>query len=215
MGDSTDIIPTPGKDVTSNQHTFYPNAHGKRQANKSKNVHEFLNSSELFNLYNMLNGLKNDLLWTGKDESEDYNDEQKISIQEMQEIKTEQSITPNVSSASVNSVTVKGHVRRPSTASMASIASVSQMSDTESDISQENDSGVESESNKINSGTDSTSSSEDGRIQKKKPNNVDKATELAQRCRRHLNGLYQCLEQMTEAANYLTARYQNDIGGSV
>lgn len=213
MGDSTDIIPTPGKDVTSNQHTFYPNTNGKRNPAKSKNVHEFLNSSELFNLYNMLNGLKNDLLWTGKDDSEDY-DEQKIS-NENQEIKTEQSITPNVSTASVNSVTVKGHARRPSTASMASIASVSQMSDSESDISQENDSGVESESNKLGSGTDSTSSSEDGHIQKKKPNNVDKATELAQRCRRHLNGLYQCLEQMTEAANYLTARYQNDIGGSV
>ncbi|MFW8314689.1 hypothetical protein, partial [Klebsiella pneumoniae] len=80
-------------------------------------------------LYNMLNGLKNDLLWTGKDESEDYYDEQNSLIQENQEIKTEQqsSITPNVSTASVNSVTVKGHNRRPSTASMASIASVSQM----------------------------------------------------------------------------------------
>lgn len=208
MGDSTDIIPTPGKDVTSNQHTFIPNANGKRNPVKSKNVHEFLHSSELFNLYNMLNALKNDLLWTGKDDSEDL-DEQ-VSM-ENQEVKTENISTNNIT----NSIT-KGHIRRPSTASMASIASVSQMSDSESDISQENDSGVESECNKNGSGSDTTSSSsEDGHMQNKKVNNVDKATELAKRCRRHLNGLYQCLEQMTEAANYLTARYQNDIGGSV
>lgn len=207
VGDSTDIIPTPGKDVTSNQHTFIPNANGKRNPVNSKNVHEFLNSSELFNLYSMINALKNDLLWTGKDDS-DETDEQIISM-ENQEVKTENiSTTINNSSS-----TGKGHTRRPSTASMASITSVSQMSDSESDISQENDSGVESESNKNGSGSDSTSSSEDGHMQNKKPANADKATELAKRCRRHLNGLYQCLEQMTEAANYLTARYQSDIGG--
>ncbi|KAM7344827.1 uncharacterized protein ACRADG_011389 [Cochliomyia hominivorax] len=218
VGDSTDIIPTPGKDVTSNQHSFIPYANGRRNPVNSKNVHEFLNSSELFNLYNMLNALKNDLLWTGKDDSKDI-DEQQILI-ENREDKTENISTNNVNSISTsfltnNSIT-KGHIRRPSTASMASITSVSQMSDTESDISQENDSGVESEFNKNGIGSDTTSSSsEDGHMQSKKLINPDKATELAQRCRRHLNGLYQCLEQMTEAANYLTARYQNDIGGSV
>ncbi|XP_037805366.1 uncharacterized protein LOC119599606 [Lucilia sericata] len=215
VGDSTDIIPTPGKDVTSNQHTFIPNANGKRNPVKSKNVHEFLNSSELFNLYNMLNALKNDLLWTGKDDSEDL-DEQQISI-ENHDIKTENIATQSTTTNPLTNNSIsKGHIRRPSTASMASIASVSQMSDSESDISQENDSGVESECNKNGSGSDSTSSSsEDGHMQSKKLNNADKATELAKRCRRHLNGLYQCLEQMTEAANYLTARYQNDIGGPV
>lgn len=219
MGDSTDIIPAPGKDVTSNQHTFLPNANGKRNTVKSKNVHEFLHSSELFNLYNMINALKNELLWTGKDETEDL-EEQMQQCLEISEAKTENICTSSNNSSSSsnnNSTSAKGHARRPSTASMASINSVSQMSDSESDISNENDSGVESESNKNGSGSDfnSSSSSEDGHVQNKKPANVDKATELAKRCRRHLNGLYQCLEQMTEAANYLTARYQSDIGGPV
>ncbi|XP_075169212.1 uncharacterized protein LOC142241337 [Haematobia irritans] len=224
VGDSTDIIPTPGKDVTSNQHSMLPFNNGKRNNVNSKNVHEFLHSSELSNLYNVLNALKNELLWTGKDESEDL-DEQPQTCLDINEAKTENicnasansNSTTMTSSASSSSASLsssssssKGHVRRPSTASMASIASVSQLSDSESDISNENDSGVESESNKNGS-----SSSEDGHIQNKKPANVDKATELAKRCRRHLNGLYQCLEQMTEAANYLTARYQSDIGGPV
>ncbi|XP_013119140.1 CAR1 transcription factor [Stomoxys calcitrans] len=214
VGDSTDIIPTPGKNVTSNQHTMLPTTNGKRNTVNSKNVHEFLHSSELSNLYNVLNALKNDLLWTGKDESEDL-DEQPKSCLDNSEAKTEiictASANNNNSSSNSNTMTSsKGHVRRPSTASMASIASVSQLSDSESDISNENDSGVESESNKNGS-----SSSEDGDVHNKKPANVDKATELAKRCRRHLNGLYQCLEQMTEAANYLTARYQSDIGGPV
>lgn len=211
MGDSTDIVPTPGKDVTSNQHTLIPNGNGKRNPIKSKNVHEFLNSSELFNLYNMLNALKNDLLWTSKDDSDDLN-EQQISIENLETTTESISTSTPTGAHAVNSI-AKGHTRRPSTASMVSIASVSQMSDSESDISQENDSGVESECNKNGSGLDSTNTSENGHIQSSKVNNTDKATDLAKRCRRHLNGLYQCLEQMTEAANYLTARYQNDIGG--
>ena len=40
----------------------------------------------------------------------------------------------------------------------------------------------------------------------------DKSTELAKQFRTHLLGLYRSLEQMTEAANYLTARYQSDVG---
>ena len=117
MGDSTDIIPTPGKDVTSNQHTFIPNANGKRNPVKSKNVHEVLNSSDLFNLYSMLNGLKKDLLWTGKDDSDDI-DEYNMSM-ENPEVKTENmaiaaaaSINSN-SNNTTNTSSTKGHVRRP------------------------------------------------------------------------------------------------------
>lgn len=179
-------------------------------------------------MYTMLNALKNDLLWTGKDDEEvenvhDETTRNPSTAMESTEAKTDitsGSISSNSSSTLNSTTVVKGHVRRPSTASMASIASISQMSDSESDISsQENDSGVESESNKNGSSgseTNSSCSSEDGlQLQSKKAANADKATELAKRCRRHLNGLYQCLEQMTEAANYLTARYQSDIGGPV
>ncbi|KAL9916376.1 uncharacterized protein ACN427_000725 [Glossina fuscipes fuscipes] len=235
VGDTTDIMPASGKDVTSNQHTQHA---PKRSAVNSKNVHEFLHSSELFNLYNMLNALKNDLLWTGKDENDD---DEEINVNELNReivvinepidgktdnassshppangnIAVANSNTNNNSNNSGGVVAVKGHIRRPSTASTASIASVSQLSDSESDISNENDSGVESESHKNAGSADSTSGSEDGDVETKKLANVDKATELAKRCRRHLNGLYKCLEQMTEAANYLAARYQSDIGGTV
>uniref|UniRef100_A0A1B0DJD1 Uncharacterized protein n=1 Tax=Phlebotomus papatasi TaxID=29031 RepID=A0A1B0DJD1_PHLPP len=86
--------------------------------------------------------------------------------------------------------TVKGHVRRPSTISMSSSNSVSTLSDSESEISNENDSGIESERRR----------------------DLDKSQELAKQFRTHLLGLYRSLEQMTEAANYLTARYQSDVG---
>ncbi|CRK92677.1 CLUMA_CG006280, isoform A [Clunio marinus] len=69
----------------------------------------------------------------------------------------------------------------------------STISDSESDVSStnENDSGIESE----------------GQQEK------DKSLEVAKQFRTHLLGLYKSLEQMTEAANYLTARYQKDIVG--
>lgn len=202
--------------------------HGKRGgAVNSKNVHEFLHSSELFNLYNILNALKTELLWTGKDEnlndtediySQNINDEYETRLVE-NESKTDLSIASSSGTAAATGAattnTVKGHIRRPSTASVASITSASNMSDSESDISNENDSGMDSDGNKSDnaqssSSANSVSSSEN--CSNIKAKNVDKATELARRCRRHLNGLYQCLEQMTEASNYLTARYQSDIG---
>lgn len=107
---------------------------------------------------------------------------------------------------------VKGHVRRTSTASMMSTTSVSNMSDSDSDISNEIDSGLESDGNKSDNAQSTDGSDIVDACQKSKSMSGDKATDLAKRCKRHLNGLYQCLEQMTEAANYLTARYQSDIG---
>ncbi|ALC42366.1 CG2765 [Drosophila busckii] len=206
IGDSTDIIPATGKDTTANQLTKSSSAEGKRGAAHSKNVHEFLSASELFNLYNMLNALKNDLLWTTN--QTDAEEEQERVV----ESKTESST--NSSSSSSNSVGVnKGHVRRTSTASMMSTTSVSNLSDSDSDISNENDSGLESDGSKSDNAQSSDGSDiVDLGCQKSKSISGDKATELAKRCKRHLNGLYQCLEQMTEAANYLTARYQSDIG---
>lgn len=94
------------------------------------------------------------------------------------------------SSTSVSSAT-KGHARRPSTASMTSTNSSNSISDTDSENGNENDSGIE----------DSQA--------------ADVSQEVAANFRRHLHGLYRSLEQMTEAANYLTTRYQNDVGGAV
>ncbi|XP_017149007.1 dentin sialophosphoprotein [Drosophila miranda] len=217
IGDSTDIIPASGKDTTANQLTQSSSAQGKRGAAHSKNVHEFLSASELFNLYSMLNALKKDLLWTANQEDdeavemESHQQQQRTAspVANSSESKTES----NPSSTTSASSSIKGHVRRTSTASMMSTTSVSNMSDSDSDISQENDSGLESDGNKSDHAQSSDGSDiVDDACQKSKQASGDKATELAKRCRRHLNGLYQCLEQMTEAANYLTARYQSDIG---
>lgn len=96
---------------------------------------------------------------------------------------------------STNTSVHKGHVRRSSTASMASTNSTaSTLSDTDSETGIENDSGVENES-------DST-----------KPSYTEKFEECF---RRHLYGLQRSLEQMTDAANYLTKRYQTEVGGTV
>lgn len=174
---------------------------------KGTSVHENLNTAELFNLYTMLNDVKVDLLW-GRN-SEEQPEEKAQQLQQMQLRASESQQTLNGDAASKSSSSpapgtnaaanttatnstpnAKGHVRRPSTASVASSNSTNTLSDTESDISNENDSGIESEPNR----------------------EVDKATELNRQYRTHLLGLYRCLEQMTEAANYLTNRYQSDVG---
>lgn len=176
VGDSSDTIRDVPK-ATSTPHT-------KR---KRTSVHENLNSAELFNLYNMLNGVKTDLLW-GRN-SEEQPEETAADEKSITKTDSSQSIVSDASKQQQ-----KGHVRRPSTASVASSnsSSTNTLSDTESDISNENDSGIESESNNNHE--------------------QDKSTELAKQYRTHLLGLYRCLEQMTEAANYLTTRYQSDVG---
>ncbi|XP_017070244.2 dentin sialophosphoprotein isoform X2 [Drosophila eugracilis] len=219
IGDSTDIIPAIGKDSTANQLTQSSSAQGKRGAAQSKNVQDFLSASELFNLYNMLNSLKKDLLWTANQEDDEQLSQHKQQLNTSPNLNFTSNCNPSESktesSSGSPSTTApgssKGHVRRTSTASMMSTNSVSNMSDSDSDISQENDSGLESDGNKSDN-AQSSDGSDIVDVAKSKQVSGDKATELAQRCRRHLNGLYQCLEQMTEAANYLTARYQSDIG---
>ncbi|KAJ8983074.1 hypothetical protein NQ317_007116 [Molorchus minor] len=112
-------------------------------------VHEFFDSTDLFEIYNMLNGVKDGLLWGQSQDS--------VPAKPIE--------------------TTKGHTRRPSFGS-----------------SNENDSGIEE------------SALEDGK------ENVER---IAHDFRRHLHGLTNSLRQMTEAAQYLTWRYQYDIGGPV
>ncbi|XP_034478615.1 dentin sialophosphoprotein [Drosophila innubila] len=213
IGDSTDIIPATGKDTTANQLTQSSSAHGKRGVSQSKNVQDFLNASELFNLYNVLNALKKDLLWTANQDDEVNETEAELEVEQQQQQQQRQHTTSGSSNNSNSSRGVKGHVRRTSTASMMSTTSVSNMSDSDSDVSNEIDSGLESDGNKSDNAQSSDGSDIiDACQSKSKSAGGDKATDLAKRCKRHLNGLYQCLEQMTEAANYLTARYQSDIG---
>lgn len=214
VGDSTDIVPAEQK-----QHSHHSKKTGKAC------VRDVLHTSDLFKLYNMLNVVKVDLLW-GRQDSEDGSESQTankssspmssaecdkadtrykqksvspapispastVNSSAEQPAASQSTISSSASdSSSSNNGSIKGHIRRPSTVSMASTNSVSTLSDSESEISAENDSGIESESS-----TDQ-----------------DKSTELAKQFRTHLLGLYRSLEQMTEAANYLTARYQSDVG---
>lgn len=183
VGDATDTMPADQQQLKQHSH------HGKKTGKPS--VRDALNTSDLFKLYNMLNVVKVDLLW-GRQDSEEQ--QQSSPMDTTPEYK-QKSASPAPAAAAEQtsdsgSSSIKGHIRRPSTVSMASSNSASTLSDSESEISAENDSGIESEA----------------------AADQDKSTELAKQFRAHLLGLYRSLEQMTEAANYLTARYQSDVG---
>lgn len=171
-------------------------------------MQESLNASSLYTVYTMLNKMKTDLLWgRNQDMIEEAALDQlrstpapttvvKVAVPVAETVATTTTTTTAKSVASAEDAAkqdVKGHIRRPSTVSMASSNSSTGSSisdDSESEISNENDSGIESENHPP----------------------ADKSEELAKQFRVHLNGLYRTLEQMTEAANYLTARYQSDVG---
>lgn len=218
VGDSSDNVPVapPKSGSNSSGHSHHSSSHsssshhGKR---KGTSVHENLSSAELFNLYTMLNDVKVDLLWGRKSEEQPEEKQQQTQLsstsvgstqtlsQSMDQLSINNNNNTSVAAAAAatnlpsdtsksSGASQKGHVRRPSTASVASSNSTNTLSDTESEISNENDSGIESEHTR----------------------DVDKSSELARQYRQHLLGLYRCLEQMTEAANYLTNRYQSDIG---
>lgn len=130
-------------------------------------VHPMFHSADLFDIYNMLNGAKDSLLWGQS------HDTAVLKISPVQQ-------------------EVKGHFRRPSSVSVASTNSTnSAMSDTDSE-SGGADSGIE-----------------------ELITNEERAQKFAEDFRRHLHGLTSSLSQMTEAAQYLTWRYQYDIGGPI
>lgn len=188
VGDATDTIPP--AEQHQKQHSHH---HGKKTGRTS--IREALNTSDLFKLYNMLNVVKVDLLWGRQDAVEEQQQQSSpMDTTPAADYNKQKSASPAPAEkeqpSSDSGSSIKGHIRRPSTVSMASSNSASTLSDSESEISAENDSGIESESNA----------------------DQDKSTELAKQFRTHLLGLYRSLEQMTEAANYLTARYQSDVG---
>lgn len=192
VGDSNDSVQPPK--TTSNHHHHH---HNKKKS--STGVRDHLVNTDLFNLYNMLNSVKVDLLWgrNGQDENSEGTEvelrEQNYDTVEAAAPTTETKAVEVPASAPQAASETKGHVRRPSTVSVASSnSSTSTISDCESEVSSnENDSGIESEGQQ----------------------NKDKSLEVAKQFRTHLLGLYKSLEQMTEASNYLTSRYQSDIGG--
>lgn len=177
MGDDGDTVV---EMKTSSKHPGSANT-GKR-SNSSLND---MASTDLYNLYTMINSVKNELLW-GQSVAPEEDDERQ---------KSQNGGTSSVTSTSVPSATVKGHCRRPSTVSMTSTNSTTSISDSDSDTGNENDSGIEAEENNRQG--------------------PDCSLQVAENFHRHLHGLHRSLQQMTEAAVYLTQRYQNDVGGAV
>ncbi|CAG9759835.1 unnamed protein product [Ceutorhynchus assimilis] len=141
--------------------------------NKKHSVQQTLDSTDLFEIYSMLKNVKDGLLWGGQS-------------QQSQDIIQDTTLVPQLP--------MKGHIRRPSTVSVASTnSSTSALSDSESDASgNENDSGIEEV------------------VQEE-----CHTERIAHDFQRHLTGLTSSLRQMTEAAQYLTWRYQHDIDGPV
>ncbi|XP_043464256.1 uncharacterized protein LOC122499803 isoform X1 [Leptopilina heterotoma] len=164
VGDSTDIICEKGK--------------------SGSNIKDTMANTDLYRLYNIVNKMKVELLWS----QETLKSQVDLERDDIQRNKSQ--------TQSENGSVRLGHARCPSTTSMQSVQSASSMvsssSDSESDAGIENDSGLETE--------------EYGDRM---------ATIAAENFRRHLRGLHRSIARMTDAAEYLTLRYQADIGGQV
>lgn len=102
------------------------------------NVKETLANTDLYRLYNIVNQMKIELLWSKEDRVNSREDEDVVSDKSL-----------SVYHATDNGTRL-GHARCPSTTSMQSIQSASSIasslsSDSESDTGVENDSGLENE----------------------------------------------------------------------
>lgn len=179
VGDAQDVT------ETSRKH------HGAK--GKHSSIKDLLSSADLFDLFNMLNTVKVDLLW-----GQNSGDHTPIATGPSSGPTAAATTVADKTSNTLNVASTqhtKGHNRRPSTVSMTSTNSVaSVISDSESDTGNENDSGIEAED---------------------PAESQDPTLAVAQNFRRHLTGLYRSLQQLTDAANYLTTRYQHDVGSPV
>ncbi|XP_001602152.1 uncharacterized protein LOC100118088 [Nasonia vitripennis] len=158
-----------------------------QKAEGKHTIKETLPNTDLYRLYNIVNQMKVELLWSQENPAENLADEHQE--QEAQRAKAQVAAMEHAR---------LGHARCPSTTSMQSVQSASSMvssssaSDSDSDTGIENDSGLESE----------------------EPS--DRLANLAaENFKRHLRGLHRSISRMTEAAEYLTLRYQADVGGQV
>lgn len=186
-------------------------------------IKDTMPNTDLYRLYNIVNTLKLELLWSQKssieaqdeeNEEEDNNNRRAVKSRpatipstattSLTANSTNSTTLTGITPSSVTSVTDKsvesaavrlGHTRCPSTTSMQSASSVISSissSDSDSDMGVENDSGLESED---------------------QPDRF--ANQAADNFRRHLRGLHRSIKRMTQAAEYLSLRYQADVGGQV
>ncbi|XP_025265139.1 uncharacterized protein LOC105252317 isoform X1 [Camponotus floridanus] len=159
----------------------------KLKGKRGYTVQDTLANTDLYRLYNIINQMKIELLWSQEPTRGTEADDQLIKSHPVGS-PSEMHHYPVVTGARL------GHVRCPSTTSMQSVQSASSItstSDSDSEVGIEIDSGLEGEEC------------------------ADLASIAAQDFKRHLRGLHRSLARMTEAAEYLTLRYQADVGGQV
>ncbi|RLU23335.1 hypothetical protein DMN91_003539 [Ooceraea biroi] len=171
VGDAGDAICTKGK--------------------RGSTVKDTLANTDLYRLYNIINQMKTELLWSQEPTRGIQMDEQALNRSHPVGSPGSTELTHHHPVAGGR----LGHVRCPSTTSMQSVQSASSIvstSDSDSEVGIEIDSGLEGE---------------------ECPANL--ASIAAENFRRHLRGLHRSIARMTEAAEYLTLRYQADVGGQV
>lgn len=155
-------------------------------------VKDTLANTDLYRLYNIINQMKTELLWSQEPaRSSDTDTDQMLKSSLPVGSPSELAVHQSNSTA----ITRLGHARCPSTTSMQSVQSASSIvstSDSDSETGIEIDSGLEGEECA-----------------------ADLASIAAENFRRHLRGLHRSIARMTEAAEYLTLRYQADVGGQV
>lgn len=138
-----------------------------------------------YSLYNVLNSIKNDLIW-GPTSNDDDDNENHSSVASPFINNTRWSDSGPASTTADN---VKGHFRRQSTLSNISMASSTSDGESEGcfEGSEGGDSGLEGD--------------EGGEA----VNNVMDSL------RSHLIGLHLCLNSLTDTASYITDRYQDEV----
>lgn len=151
-------------------------------------IKETMPHTDLYRLYNIVTKTKLEMLWSQKSNDDKAQDEEDEMCEELRR-----------KNRTTNETVRLGHARCPSTTSMQSMQSASSLisssssCDSDSDIGIENDSGMDGEDTL----------------------NDRCANQAAETFRRHLHGLHRSIKRMTSAAEYLTLRYQTDVGGQV
>ncbi|KAK8387939.1 hypothetical protein O3P69_020087 [Scylla paramamosain] len=137
-----------------------------------------------YSLYNVLNSIKNDLIWGPTSNDDDDNENSSVTSPFINNTRWSDS-----GPASTTADNVKGHFRRQSTLSNISMASSTSDGESEGcfEGSEGGDSGLEGD--------------EGGEA----VNNVMDSL------RNHLIGLHLCLNSLTDTASYITDRYQDEV----
>jgi len=136
-----------------------------------------------YTFYNVLNSVKNDLIW-GPTSNDDDDEGDLSTSSSTSALATRMQWSDPHTPTSTNSIYMKEHVRRQSTLSNISMNSTSDAeSDRSSNVS-EGDSGVDPE---------------------------DSTEAVTATLRNHLIGLQSCLSHLTNTASYITDRYQEEI----